>query len=365
MLGPASGGRGRDGGSRMFGITLGDLLYRRRQFLIATLGASLVFAMTLLLAGLVGGFGAEIDQTVSGFHADAWVVKAGSSGRISSLAPMVESAVGQVARVRGVTGTVPVVVIPQTADVHGALQQVNLVGAPVGSAAARQPLVAGTELTGRGQAVVDKRMGVGVGSRVSVGGHPFTVVGVTSDRTLLGGAPDMYVDLRDAQTTAFEGSRLINAVVVAGTPATLPGGLAIMTNAQIERSSLQQMANAVSSINNSKILMWAIAAVIVASLVYVTALERTRDFAVLKALGASSASLYVGLAFQAVLVALIAAALGAVLSQFMIGVFSQPVDVPLGAYIALPVSAVVVGMLSSLIALRRAVGADPAAAFAG
>ena len=269
------------------------------------------------------------------------------------------------ARVRGVTGTVPVVVIPQTADVHGALQQVNLVGAPVGSAAARQPLVAGTELTGRGQAVVDKRMGVGVGSRVSVGGHPFTVVGVTSDRTLLGGAPDMYVDLRDAQTTAFEGSRLINAVVVAGTPATLPGGLAIMTNAQIERSSLQQMANAVSSINNSKILMWAIAAVIVASLVYVTALERTRGLR-----RAEGTRRLFGVVVRR------ARLPGGVGRPHRRGTRRRAVPVhdrcllaagrrPAARYIALPVSAVVVGMLSSLIALRRAVGADPAAAFAG
>jgi putative ABC transport system permease protein len=111
--------------------------------------------------------------------------------------------------------------------------------------------------------------------------------------------------------------------------------------------------------------MWIIAAVIVASLVYVTALERTRDFAVLKALGASSGSLYVGLAFQAVLVALIAAAIATVLAQFMVGVFSQPVDFPVSAYIELPLSAVAVGLLSSLIALRRAVAADPAKAFAG
>jgi len=99
--------------------------------------------------------------------------------------------------------------------------------------------------------------------------------------------------------------------------------------------------------------------------VYVTALERTRDFAVLKALGASSGKLYAGLAFQAVLVALIAAVIAVVLAQFMTGVFKQPVDFPASAYVVLPLSAVAVGLLSSLIALRRAVSADPAKAFAG
>ena len=349
----------------MFSITLSDLLYRRRQFLIATLGAALVFAMTLLLAGLTAGFGVEINQTVGGFQADAWVVKAGSSGRVTSLTPMSDAATARVARTPGVTSATPVVVIPQTASVDGSLQQVNLVGAPVGSAPAHQPLTAGRQAAGPGQAVVDTRLHVGLGTHVAVGGHPFTVVGITSDRTLLGGIPNVYVGLRDAQVAAFEGARIISAVVVTGVPDRAPVGLAVLTGKQVDGASLDQMATAVSSINNSKLFMWLIAAVIVASLVYVTALERTRDFAVLKALGASSGSLYVGLAFQAVLVALIAAAVASLLAQFMIGVFAQPVDFPVSAYIELPLSAVAVGLLSSLIALRRAVAADPAKAFAG
>jgi len=349
----------------VLGITISDLLYRRRQFLIATVGAGLVFAMTLLLAGLTNGFGVEIDQTVSGFHADSWVVKAGSSGRIASLTPFAQSATARVAATGGVRTATPVVVIPQTADVAGTLSQVNLVGSPVGSVPGRQPLTSGSQVAGPGQAVVDQRMGVAVGTQVSIGGRTFRVVGLTSDRTLLGGIPNMYVPLADAQAAAFQGARLISAVVVTGDAARVPVGLATLTNAEVQAASLDQMATAVSSIDNSKLFMWVIAAVIVASLVYVTALERTRDFAVLKALGASSGRLYLGLAFQAVLVALIAALIAVVLAQFMTGVFTQPVDFPTSAYVALPLSAVVVGLLASLIALRRAVGADPAKAFAG
>lgn len=125
------------------------------------------------------------------------------------------------------------------------------------------------------------------------------------------------------------------------------------------------MAPVVSSIGNSRAFMWVIAVFIVAALVYVTALERTRDFAVLKALGASSAMLFAGLVVQAVLVSLAAAAIAALVSNFMKGLFAQPVDIPTSAFVVLPVTALVVGILSSLAALRRAVSADPAVAFAG
>ena len=125
------------------------------------------------------------------------------------------------------------------------------------------------------------------------------------------------------------------------------------------------MKAGVSSINSTRYFMWIIAAIIVAALVYVTALERTRDFAVLKAVGATTGVLFAGLAGQAVLVSLMAAVIGGVLSTFMTGVFPQPVYVPGSAYVVLPLSALLVGLLASLAALRRAVSVDPAAAFAG
>ncbi len=349
----------------MFGITLSDLVYRRRQFLIATAGAGLVFAMTLLLAGLAAGFAVEINQTVSGFGADAWVVKANTANRIAALAPLPERTAGQVAALPGVTKATPVVIVPQSAQVDGTSHSVNLIGAPPGSPPSQQRLTSGRQITGSGQAVVDDRLGAPVGALLQVSARTVRVVGVTTDRSLLGGIPNVYVTLADAQAAAFGGQPIISAVVVNGIPTTVPPTLSVQSNQAVQQASLAQMAQAVSSINNSKWLMWIIAAVIVASLVYVTALERTRDFAVLKALGASSGTLFFGLALQAVAVALAAAAIAAILAQFATGVFAQPVDVPLSAYIELPISAVVVGLLASLIALRRAVSVDPALAFAG
>ena len=145
----------------------------------------------------------------------------------------------------------------------------------------------------------------------------------------------------------------------------MPAGTDVYTNKRVEQASLIQMAAGRSSISNSRFLMWVIAAVIVAALVYVSALERARDFAVLKALGSSSAVLFAGLAVQATLVSLVAAAVGAVLANFMRGIFAQPVVIPSSAFVLLPVSALIIGLLASLAALRRAVSVDPATAFAG
>ncbi|HLX89064.1 MAG TPA: ABC transporter permease [Acidimicrobiales bacterium] len=348
----------------MLSITLHDLQYRSRQFIIAVAGAGLVFAMTLLLAGLAAGFGSEINNTVAGIGGSSWIVSSGSSGRIAALSPLPASALIAVDGAPGVHQAAPVVIAPQAANVGAITKSVVLVGyvpGVLGSPAVNT----GRVVRQPGEAVVDTSLGVGIGQSFEVSGRQFTVVGTVSGDSLLGGVADAWVSLGDAQTVAFGGRSLISAVIVNHPPADLPPGLKVLSSSQIASSSLSAMSAGVSSIQNSRTFMWIIAAVIVAALVYVSALERTRDFAVLKALGSTSRSLFFGLATQAVLVALIAAALAAAVANFMKGLFAQPVDIPGNAFVILPLSAVVVGMLASLVALRRAIAVDPAAAFAG
>jgi putative ABC transport system permease protein len=350
----------------MFTITLHDLRFRARQFVIAVVGAGLVFAMTLLLSGMVAGFSVEINQTVQAMGAQSWVLPAGSVGRIAALSPIPASAVSAVAHAPGVRQADPVIVVPQAAQISGRpAQSVNLIGYRPGGLGGPGGPITGRGLAGSGQAVVDARMKLGVGQTFEVSGHRFRVVGVVADRTLLGGVPNAYITVADAQDVVFGGRALIGGILTKGVPTTVPAGYGVYTNAQVEQASLVQLSSAVSSINNSKLFMWVIAAIIVAALVYVTALERTRDFAVLKALGSSTGLLFVGLAAQAVAVALAAAVIAAILSTFMTGIFAQPVDIPGSAFIVLPLSALVVGLLASLAALRRAASVDPAAAFAG
>jgi putative ABC transport system permease protein len=348
----------------MLAITIQDLRFRARQFLIAVGGASLVFAMSLLLTGMANGFGAEIDGTVQGMGAQSWVLASGTTGRILGLPSIASSAVTRVGHESGVTVADPAIVEPQTATAGGTTSNIVLIGYRPGGLGTPR-LTTGRQVESSGQATVDSSLGLTLGQRFRVTGQSFVVVGTVTGRTLAGGSPDVYVTLRAAQRALFGGRSLITAVLTRGVPSQVPKGLALYSNARIEQQSLDQQSAGVASIDNTRYFMWLIAAVIVAALVYVTALERTRDFAVLKALGASSRLLFAGLAFQAVLVALSAAAIAAIISNFMTGLFAQPVDVPASAFVVLPIAALVVGLLSSVAALRRAVSADPAMAFQG
>jgi putative ABC transport system permease protein len=111
--------------------------------------------------------------------------------------------------------------------------------------------------------------------------------------------------------------------------------------------------------------MWLVAALIIGAVSYLSAIDRVRDFAVLKALGGSSETLAMSLMLQAVLAALLGALVALGLSRLMKPAVTVPVLFQGSAVLLLLAVAAVVGVLSSLIALRRAIVVDPALAFGG
>jgi putative ABC transport system permease protein len=265
-----------------------------------------------------------------------------------------------------VTRADPLAIIPQqVAHIGGESKTVIVFGVQPGGLGDPTAKSGRSEL-GPGLVVADSSAGAGTGTRITVGATPFSVVGKVTGRTFFGGVPIVYMSLNDAQALAFGGRSMVTAVVTTGVPQSgVPAGLTTLTNHAVETSALSAMSAGVASINNSKVFMYAVAAIIIAALLYVSAIQRVRDFAILKALGSSSSVLFGSLALQAVVVTLLAAVFAIVASHFMGGIFAQPVDIPDSAIATLPAVAILVGLLSSLVALRRATGADPAAAFGG
>ena len=111
----------------MFSITIQDLRFRARQFLIAVGGAGLVFAMTLLLTGLAAGFRVEVIQTVQGLGAQSWAMGAGAAGRITNLPPIPASDATAVGAEPGVLRQGPIIVVPQAAQIGATVTSVTLI----------------------------------------------------------------------------------------------------------------------------------------------------------------------------------------------------------------------------------------------
>ena len=169
-------------------------------------------------------------------------------------------------------------------------QTVNIAGVQPGGLGAPE-VVSGHGLSGLAGAVVDSKVPAHLGSILHIGGRAFPVVGIVDGRTMTGGVPLVYMPLPAVQEAVTGGKLLITAVATSGTPAKVPAGLVVLPPAAVVNDTVGQLHTAVTSIDNTRWLMWLVAAAIVASMLYVAALERKRDFAVLKALGSSSCRL--------------------------------------------------------------------------
>lgn len=348
----------------MWRITARDLQWRLRRFLIAGTGAALVFAMTLVLAGLSSSFQAEAGRTVDAVGANAWIVPRGVEGPFTTLSVMPARIVAQIAALPGVAAADPLLILHQTVRTGGAVEDVNLIAyRPGGLGTPRR--VAGRLPQTPAEIVVDASLHARRGTVFLLGAHRFRVVGTTEGMSINGGQPVLYLPLGAAQQALMSGAPVISAVVTRGSPARLPAGYVARTASQTRADLIRPLHSAIQSIQLTELLLWVVAALVVGSVVYLSALERAGDFAVFKATGWSSRALGAGLALQAVLLSTGAAVFGIVIARGLVPAFPITFSIPLHSALLLPLVGVAVGLVACVSGLRRAVGVDPALAFGG
>ena len=345
-------------------VSLRDLQWRKRRVFIGVLAAGLVFALALVITGISQSFRNEVKRTVDAVGADEWVVSEKVNGPFTASTLISSGLAATIASQPGVEQAAPVVLLRNTLKKSptSAVRDVGMIGAEpgrVGSPAVDD----GRPLQADGEAVVDKALDIGVGKVVAIAGTDFRVVGRTDGVTYFAGIPAVFITAEDAQKLSFAGAPLASAIVLRGNLAQPPPGTHVVTNDTVRNDLRRPMENGAGTIDMMRILLWIVAAGIIGSILYLQAIERTRDFAVFKATGITGRSLAFGLAVQAVVLALLATVVAIILSLILAPFMPIRVELPLSAFILLPVVAIIISIVASLGGLRRAVSVDPALAF--
>ncbi|MBV9514503.1 MAG: ABC transporter permease [Mycobacteriaceae bacterium] len=346
----------------MLSAALRDLQWRKRRFVIAIVGTGLVFAMTLVLTGLANGFHVEADRTVSSLGFDSYVIKSGAAGPFIGSSPFPPTDLDAVAHTPGVTAAVPLVYGSATIPDRGSSRNVNVFGAPD---TGMPHVSAGRPPTGPDELAVSSTMDRAIGQVLQIASRPMRIVGIVDDSTVLAGQANVFLTVPGAQQLLFSGQPLISSIGVRGTLNQAPNGYRVVDRSGAVDDLVRPLTGARRAMTIMAGLLWVVAALIVGSMIYVSVIERIRDFAVFKAVGVATRSILAGLAMQAVVVAVLAALLGGVLSVLLGPLFPMRVDIPATAFVLLPVIAVVIGVLGSGAGLRRAVTVEPALAFGG
>ena len=347
----------------MWIVAFRDLEARRRRVAIGVVATAMVFAITLLLAGVSAAMKNEIRRTVGSVRVDTWVVPKGVTGPFTSWRTMAATRTADVASAPGVTVASPVALFRQTTRTP-AVKDVNVIGYEPGHLGA-PPIASGRALAQDGEIVVDRALGKHLGDVVTLTGKPFHVVGITHGITYFAGIPATFLTLHDAQRLVYEGAPFATAIVTRGVPKQLPADLTAIDNSQVRSDMARPIRQAASTIGFLNILLWIIAAGIIGAILYMSALERIRDFAVMKATGASNRFVTSILGTQAIVLAIAAALIALLMSLALQPLVPMSVEVPTSAYSLLFIIAIVVGLVASIAGLRRVVSVDPALAFGG
>jgi len=334
---------------------------------IVVLVASLAFGLALVMTGVTNQLSKEGTNTVALFGADEWVVANGVKGPFTT-SQLIDGGLGEtIAAKPGVTAASPILVgrtlIGDT--------DVNVIGYDPESRVLPHKLteaLAGvTDITG---AVADERFAFGVGDTFELGGATVPVVAQVSETSFYFSMPTVFLPLSVVQHLLYADQDVASAIVVTGhlTPdaaAGLDGSATLLGNDDVRADYDRVLKSTKDTIGIINTLLWLMAAGIVAAIVYVSVLERTRDFATLKAIGTSNRSLIGGLIGQAAVVSVASAIVAVGVAKAISPTFSFPVAVPSAAYVQMLVVATVVGVIASLAGIRRISRIDPALAFGG
>ena len=112
-----------------------------------------------------------------------------------------------------------------------------------------------------------------------------------------------------------------------------------------------------------KALLWLVTVIVIAAIVYITALERTRDFAVLKAVGGRTADLGTSLLVQGLIMTLTAVVIAGVIQSVIAPSFPLKVRVPSSAWISTMVGASIAAVLAGTAGVLRVKSTPAAEAF--
>jgi putative ABC transport system permease protein len=289
------------------------------------------------------------------------VIPKGSSSPLAGDGLLEASLVAGIAQQPGVTGAYAM------AGLHGVIKgdtptDVNIIGTdgPI-------PIRAGRAPTGDDEIVVNDRLDAEVGDRVVVAGGEFEVVGTTHGISYFAGVSAVFMRLEPMQKAILNGAPFATAIVVQGelSPSAVPPETVLVSNETVREGLVRPVKVASSTIQFVDVLLWFVAAGIIGSILYMTSVERVRDFAALKAIGARDLHVLVGIGVQAAVLSLAATIVAIAASKVLEPFFPIVVETPMSSYPRTAAIAIAMGLLGSVAGVRRAVSTDPALAFGG
>lgn len=390
-----------------------DILHAWGKFVFTGIGLGLLIGVTLTMAGVYRGMVNDGKALLDNSGADLWVVQKDTLGPYAESSSIPDDLWRSIRALPGVA---------QAANVTYLTMQVGKgdedVRAMVVGISAGEPgtpgwpphLVAGRQITrGHYEAVADLATGSRLGDVLQIRRNRYTVVGLTRRMVSSNGDPMVFIPLKDAQEAQFLKDNdailmqrrrteanpafnrpgvpdLLDAVIASQTSNTHVNAvlvrirpeftsqevaepirrwkrLTVYDRAQMEDILIGKLiATSARQIGMFLAILALVSAAIVAFIIYTLTMDKIREIAVLKLIGTRNRTIAGMILQQSLVLGVIGFAVGKITATFAAPLFPKyvllvPTDSLVGFLAVLAIC-----VLSSVVAIRMALGVDPAEA---
>ncbi len=397
----------------MINLAARDILHGWGKFAFTGIGLGLLIGVTLSMAGIYRGMIEDGRVLIDGSGADLWVVQQDTLGPYAEPSSVRDDVYRSLRGLPGVAAAANATYLTMQVRQGSRDVRVMLVGFEPGQPGEPAYLTAGRPLLrDHYEAIADERTGFRLGDRVRIRRHEYAIVGLTRRMVSASGDPMLFVSLDDAQEVQFlkdndalvnerarvsanptfnrpavpglleaaqaaqTSNHFVNAVLLRLAPGADAQAVAAeirrwkhlqaYSRAQMEEILIAKLIDTSSrQIAMFLVILSVVSAAIVAFIIYTMTMNKLREIAVLKLIGARARTIAGMILQQSLGLGLIGFVVGRIAAGLWSPVFPKyvlllPEDALRGLVAVLAICA-----LASTIAIRAALRVDPAAAIGG
>ena len=371
-----------------------DVRHNLFRFFLTCIGLSLLMAVVLSMVGIYNGLVIDALTIARAPAIDLWVVESGTRGPFAEASRIPGDSREAIARLHGVVAAGSVTYQTIEAEHANSKLRLYVIGFEPDRPGAPAALLAGRPIArGHYEMIADQRASLALGDRIRLGRETFTVVGLVKNHVNSGGDPAVYITLLDAQKLQFElappasrvqrargaapqGLDTINAVVARIHPNVDPGSvaeaarrwkhLAAMTQAEQESILTRSVVDrARRQIGLFMAILLVVSAVLIALIIYTMTMEKLKQIATLKLIGAPDRTIIGLIVQQALALGGVGWTFGLIVVLAVKDYFPRRVVLEPENALALGVIIVLVCLVASGAGVRAALKVDPATALGG
>ncbi|MBK5946027.1 ABC transporter permease [Rhodobacter veldkampii DSM 11550] len=375
-------------------LALKDIRHGLFRFVLTCFGLGLLMTVVLAMIGIYNGLVADALAVVEAPAADVWVVEAGTKGPFAEASSIPADSRDTVARMPGVAEAGAINYQTIEAPFLDRALRLYVIGYETGRPGGPQIIAEGRGIgTSHFELVADRKTGLVLGDTIRLGRNRFTVVGLVEGAMNSGGDPAVYMTLADAMALQTElapadqrvqaargagavKSASVAAVIVRVTPgadvdlltATLRQWKHLAALSQTEQENIL-LASVVDKARRQIGLflgiLLAVSAVVIALIIYTMTMEKLKQIATLKLIGAPDRTIIGLIVQQSLILGTAGWGIGLVLILLVKDVFPRRVVLEPFNVAVLAGIIVVVCLAASGLGVRAALKVDPATALGG